>query len=261
MFSCRGLLLSVAVGVCAPNVRAQDPFEIVIFEYEPLPLGAFTYEAHMNYVAEGPTAYSGSVAPLQGQFHLSSEVTAGLTDWMRMGLTELTAVVPGRGPEYAGFRVLPHFYAPRSWNLPLNLGFVAEFSFQRPLFFEDSRDLELRGIVEKHIGRLQMDSNFVFGHALHGPGTRDGWVFEPSGRIAWQVSPTFTPSVEYYSSLGPLHDFLPPQQQIHLLFPGADWKIGEHLTWSFGVGVGVTDATSRVILKSRFEFEFGRNHS
>jgi hypothetical protein len=25
--------------------------------------------------------------------------------------------------------------------------------------------------------------------------------------------------------------------QTHLVFPGADWKIGERLTWSFGMGV------------------------
>jgi hypothetical protein len=40
--------------------------------------------------------------------------------------------------------------------------------------------------------------------------------------------------------------------------PGADWKIGERLTWSFGVGLGTTDTGSQVILKSRIEFEFGR---
>jgi hypothetical protein len=126
-------------------VYAQDPFEIVIFEYEPLPRGAYTYEAHVNY-------------------------------------------------------------------------------------------------------------------ALHGPDTRAGWEFQPSGRIGWRATDKLTPSLEYYSSLGPLGNILPARQQIHLFFPGADWKIDERLTWSFGVGVGATDAASRVILKSRFEIEFGRKH-
>jgi hypothetical protein len=241
-------------------VYAQDPFEIVIFEYEPLPRGAYTYEAHVNYVLEGTTVYAGSVAPLQDQLHFSSELTAGVTDWMRMGVVELSAVVPGRGMEYAGFRILPHFYAPRSWHLPVNLGFVAEFSFECPLFDEDTRDVELRGIVEKHIGRLQLDSNWVMERALHGPDTRAGWEFQPSGRIGWKATDKLTPSLEYYSSLGPLGNILPARQQIHLFFPGADWKIDERLTWSFGVGVGATDAASRVILKSRFEIEFGRKH-
>jgi hypothetical protein len=82
---------------------AQDPFEIQVFEYEPLPRGAYTYEAHVNYALAGPTAYSGSVAPLQNQFHFSSELTAGVTNEFRAGFVELSAIVPGHGIEYAGF--------------------------------------------------------------------------------------------------------------------------------------------------------------
>ncbi len=40
---CLALLL-----VCAAAVRAQDPFEIHVYEYEPLPL-ARPPEAHLNY--------------------------------------------------------------------------------------------------------------------------------------------------------------------------------------------------------------------
>ena len=252
MLFCRWLLLSVSVAA-----YAQDPFEIQVFEYEPLPLGAFTYEAHLNYVLEGTTKFDGPVAPLQDQFHFSSEWTAGITDQVRLGFTVLTAAGPGLGMQYAGFRVLPHFYAPKSWGLPVNLGLVAEFSFVRSLFDENTRELELRGIVEKHIGRLQMDGNVVLERAFRGPGTKHGWGLEPSGRIGWQVSEALTPSLEYYSSLGPVGRFLPGHRQIHLLVPGADWKIREGMTWSFGVGLGLTGAGSQVILKSRIEFELG----
>lgn len=249
--------LCVFVGICA---YAQDPFEIVVFEYEPLPLGAYTYEAHMNYTLDGTKGFVGPVAPTQNQFHFTSEWTAGINDEVRFGVAVLSAAGPGIGPVYAGVRILPHFYAPRSWNLPLNLGFVAEFSLERPLFEENTRQLEFRGIVEKHIGRLQMDGNIVFERALHGPGTQDGWVLEPVGRIGWQAFRRFTTSVEYYGSVGNMDNFLPPGQQMHMLLPGGDWKISERVTWSFGVGLGVTDASSRVVLKSRLEFEFGRRH-
>lgn len=173
----------------------------------------------------------------------------------------LSAVVPGLGTQYGGFRVLPHFYPPKSWGLPINLGFAAEFSFERPLFEQDTRQVELRGIIEKHVGRLQIDGNVVFERAIHGPGTRAGWDFEPSGRLAWQAWRTLTPGIEYYGYMVPVGNLLPRGQQIHLLFPGADWKIGERLTWSFGVGLGTTGTGSQVILKSRIEFEFGRKHN
>ena len=69
---------------------------------------------------------------MQDQFHFSSELTAGLTEQLRVGLTVLSATVPGLGIQYGGFRVLPHFYVPKSWGLPLNLGLVTELSFERP---------------------------------------------------------------------------------------------------------------------------------
>lgn len=254
MFWCRLLLLSIGAAAFA-----QDPFEIQVFEYEPLPLGAYTYEAHINYVVNGTTKFDGPVAPLQHQLHFSSEWTAGITEQIRAGVTVLTAQSPGLGIEYAGIRFLPHFYAPRSWGLPVNLGLVTEFSFERPRFNANSRILELRGIVEKHVGRLQMDGNLVFERSLHGPGTAEGWAIEPSGRIGWQASESLTPSIEYYGELGPVREFLPRDRQVHLLLPGADWKIRERVTWSFGMGMALTETGSQVILKTRLEFEFGRS--
>jgi hypothetical protein len=239
---------------CAAVARAQDPFEIHVYEYEPLPPRTFSYEAHMNYVARGTKSYDALVAPTQGQFHFTSELTAGITDDFRAALVLLTAKRADQGLEYAGFRVLPHIYAPQNWRLPLNLGFVAEFSFARAAYVDNPWQVELRPIIEKHIGRLQLDGNPVFSHALRGANTKQGWVFEPAARIGWQVSRRFTPSLEYYGSWGPVHhvDALGAQQ----VFAGGDVRLSEHLTWSLGAGCGAAEVGSRWILKSRFELEF-----
>jgi hypothetical protein len=68
---------------------------------------------------------------MNDQFHMTFELTGGLTNNIALGVMLLTAERPG-GPalEYAGWRILPHFYAPKSWKLPVDLGFVAEFGFQ-----------------------------------------------------------------------------------------------------------------------------------
>ncbi len=92
-----------------------------------------------------------------------------------MAVVVLTAQRPGESLEYAGFRVLPHIYAPPRWNLPLSLGLVAEFSFAHAIYEENPRHIELRPIVEKHIGRLQLDGNPVFSHSLQSTGPR-GWT-------------------------------------------------------------------------------------
>jgi hypothetical protein len=76
--------------------------------------------------------------------------------------------------------------------------------------------------------------------------------------VGWQLTKKLTPSVEYYASLGPVKHLLPVHDQVQLIVPGADWTVAERLKWSFGVGIGMTGGTDHLILKSRFEFEFGR---
>jgi len=249
------LLVIGALGACAGC--AQDPFEIHVYEYEPLQTGEFTYEAHLNYVLKGATVFSGTLAPMRHQLHFTSEVTAGVQERFAIGLMLLTALRPGQTLEYAGWRVLPHFYAPPSWHLPVKVGLVAEFSFQNSTFEENVRRVEIRPIVDKHIGNWELVGNPAFERALRGPGTSAGWAFEPAGRIGWRASKDITPSIEYYSSLGSLRDLPAVPRQFHQVLPGADLRIGDRLTWSFGAGVGLTGTGNRLVLKSRFEFSFG----
>jgi hypothetical protein len=112
--------------------------------------------------------------------------------------------------------------------------------------------------LEKSFGRLQLDLNPVFERALHGPGSQTGWNFEPAVRAGYEANERFTPSLEYYSSAGPLPGFLPLRQQVHLFFPGVDLRIRENILWSLGVGFAATPAGSQLIYKSRLEIEFGR---
>jgi hypothetical protein len=244
--------------LCALPVYAQDPFEIHVYEYETLQPGAYTLEAHLNYIALGTKSFDGPVAPTNNQFHMTGELTAGITSISSLGFMLLGAARPGAGgPEYAGWRILPHVYAPKSWKLPFDLGLVTEFSFQRTTYEENSRRVEIRPILEKKFGRFQLDANPVFERALHGPGVRDGWSFEPAARLAFEATRRVTPSVEYYSALGPLPGLLPRGEQVHQIFPGADIRLSDRLLWSAGVGFGVTSAGPSLVYKSRFEFSFG----
>jgi hypothetical protein len=51
-----------------------------------------------------------------------------------LGFMFLNAWEPGNSVQFAGWRILPHFYAPESWDLPFRLGFVSELSFQNTLY-------------------------------------------------------------------------------------------------------------------------------
>lgn len=251
------LLVAAACLAFAGSAHAQDPFEIHVYEYETLRRGGFTFETHLNYIGKGTKTFEGPVAPFQDQFHATFELTAGLTDHVSVGFMQLNARRPGDSLEYAGWRVLPHLYAPRSWHLPVDLGLVAEFSFQKTTYEENPRRIEVRPIMEKSFGKLRVDFNPVFERALHGPGTSAGWNFEPAARVGYEVSERFSPSLEYYSEWGPVPSFLPVAEQLHQLLPGGDLKLAKNLEWSFGVGIGMTSAGNRLVYKSRFEISFG----
>jgi hypothetical protein len=253
----RSLFLFMSLPFLFRLAHAQDPFEIHVYEYETLKRGQFTFETHLNYTGVGTHTPNGSVAPFNNQFHATFELTAGLTNNISVGFMELNARRPGNSFEYAGWRVLPHLYAPRSWHLPFDAGLVAEFSFQKTTYEENSRRVELRPILEKHFGRTQVDFNPVFERALHGPGTQEGWNFEPAARLGYEVSERLTPSLEYYSAWGPLPTFLEGREQFHQILPGGDLKLAKNVVWSFGVGIGLTPAGNRLIYKSRIEISFG----
>ena len=81
---------------------AQDPFEIHIYEYEPMTRGQYSLEAHLNLIAQGTAFHDGTLLPTQRQTHLTLEPTFGLTPNMAIGFMFLNAWEPGYTPQFAG---------------------------------------------------------------------------------------------------------------------------------------------------------------
>jgi len=252
-------ILLFALGIFCParKVGAQDPFELRVEEYEEAAFGAFTFEEHFIDFADGTLSSDGTVAPTNHQFHMSSEFTAGIAPEISVGAMLLTGVVPGQGGlQYAGWRVLPHLYLPDSWRLPAKFGLTAEFSFQRTIFDESPRTVELRPVIEKRIRNIQFDLNPSVERSLLRSET--GWIFEPSFRLAYDRNPRFNLGLEYFSSMGLLSKLLPFGRQVNQLFPDARWKLKKSVLWDVGVGAGLTQSGNHLVLKSRIEYSFGR---
>lgn len=181
----------------------------------------------------------------------------GLTPELALGFMFLSAWEPGNSPQYAGWRVLPHFYAPESWRLPVKLGFVAEFSFQNTRYEENSRRAELRPILDREFTRWEIVFNPVFERALDGPGTRHGWNFEPAMLLRWK-RPVFSPSLEYYGEIESIN--IPPraQPEVHQLFAGGDWRVRPKFMINLGLGFDLGSSGPGLVLKSRFEWHWGK---
>ena len=256
---CSSLFVAFVILGSTQVAKAQDPFEIRVEEYEEPALGGFSLEEHVNYVQSGTANSDGSVAPTSRQLHVSSELTGGITNHISLGFMVMTARLPRASMEYAGWRVLPHFYAPDSWHLPVKIGLTTEFSFQRVAFDESSSTVELRPIIEKSIGRARFDVNPAFERPLARSLVGNSWAFQPSFRFAYQASPRFSPSLEYYGVVGSLGKLLPVENEVHQIFPGASIRLAAGIQWDIGVGVGLTPAGNRMVYKTRIEVSFGRH--
>jgi hypothetical protein len=251
----RGELFLLAGFWCLSRASAQDPFEIHIYEYEPLSRREYSLEAHLNFIAQGNRLSDGSLLPTSHQIHLTMEPTFGMSENFALGFMFLNAWEPGNTPQFAGWRVLPHFYAPENWHLPFRLGLVSEFSFQNTRYEENSRRVEIRPILDREFSRWQIVFNPVFERALHGPGTRRGWNFEPAMLVRLK-RPVFSPSVEYYGEIESIN--VPPraQREVHQLFLGGDWHATSILTVNLGAGFDLGQRSPGLVLKSRFEWDW-----
>lgn len=183
------------------------------------------------------------------------EPTLGVSESFALGLMFLNAWEPGNSPEYAGWRVLPHFYAPESWHLPFRAGLVAEFSFQNTRYEENSRRIEIRPILDKEFSKLQLVFNPVVERALHGPGTRRGWNLGPALLVRVKRE-GFSPSAEYYGGVESVNVKPRAQPQVHQLFLGGDWAMCEQFKMNLGAGFDLGGNGPGLVLKTRFEWDW-----
>jgi hypothetical protein len=245
-------LLSLAV---APQARAQDAFEIQVYEYATVPRGKWNLETHFNYTGRGTRTFEGPVAPTSDQAHLTFELTRGLANYFELAGYLVLARRSGHSPEFVAWRLRPRVRLPERW-LPVKVSLSAEVAFPRKEYENEDATLEFRPILERQFGRLAIDLNPVLGRSIQGPGSADGWEFEPSGRLGVTVNPTLDLSVEYYGAFGPVRDFLPADEQVHQIFGGGDINLSESMVLNLGFGLGLTSAGNRTVYKARLGWLF-----
>ena len=166
----------------------------------------------------------------------------------------LNAWEPGYSPQFAGWRVLPHFYAPESWDLPVRLGFVAEFSFP-----EDSlrRKWPPRGTAAHYRQGVYalagcVQSGLRTGDARTG---RTAWMELRAGDAAAMEVGSSSASLEYYGEVESITAAPHTQPEVHQLFVGGDWQVTAEFSVNLGIGFDLGGRGPGLVLKSRFEWD------
>jgi len=246
----------VALACWAGAAGAQNNFEIQVYGSETVAPWHTMVELHSNVAAQGTTRTEDGLVRTQGAFHETLEITQGWTPWFETGFYVFTSIQPDSTWEWVGDHIRPRVRAPEGWHLPVGLSLSTEIGYQRREFSTDTWTLEIRPIIDKQWGPWYVSVNPVFGLSIKGENAGKGLDFSPSFKVSYDVTPVITAGIEYYGALGLVGNFDRLKDQQHQIFPVIDLNLGPRWEFNFGVGIGLTPATDRLIVKMILGYRF-----
>jgi hypothetical protein len=245
-------VVALAGNFC-PLAKAQDNYEIQVYESDTVPPRTTMVEIHSNFTVDGQKTVINGVVPSNHAEHETLEITQGWTSWFETGFYVFSSIQPESSPnsgwQWVGDHIRPRVAVPASWHWPVGLSISQEIGYQRRQFAEDSWDYELRPIIDKKIGRWYLDFNPTFDRSLHGMNVGKGWEFSPNVKVSFDFTKKIAGGVEYYGALGPVSQFDPINQQSQQIFPTIDLNVSPEWEFNLGVGVDVTNSSDHLIVK------------
>jgi len=241
---------------CTVSSRAQDNYEIQVYDAETVDPGKTMVELHSNFTIDGSKTIINGVLPTNHAEHETIEITHGITDWFEVGFYIFTYERNGNGVQWVGDHIRPRFRVPPKWNWPVGVSISNEIGYQRAKFSVDTWTWEIRPIVDKQIGRWYLAFNPTLDRSFHGQSVNEGVIFSPNAKFSYNFTRKIAGGLEYYGSTGPITGFLPISQQQHQIFPAIDLNVSPKWEINFGLGVGLTAATDHLIVKMILGYRF-----
>jgi hypothetical protein len=225
----------VVVLLCAGAARAQDPFEIQVYDVSTAPALTPGLEVHLNGFLHGSkqTSPAGEL-PTNHVVHATLEPHLGLTDWLEAGAYLQSALRPDGTYDYAGtkLRLKARLLEPAfGW---LGLALNGELSWIPAAYEAERRGGELRPILEARRGPLGFWLNPIISFSLTGGFHPE---LEPAAKAAWSVTEAVSLGIEYYAGLGPIDALRPLSEQVHRGFGVIDLAT-RWLGLNLGIGGG-----------------------
>ncbi|HTR62152.1 MAG TPA: hypothetical protein VMH37_10650 [Candidatus Binataceae bacterium] len=247
--------------LCSRPVHAQiDPWEFEIYPYQTEGRGMVEMETLNAVVAnghnQGGTGTAAGTFRSQGQWYNGTELTYGLTDRIEAAAYLNLSWPSGHGLWYAGnkFRLRGRLFDEDT--LPVNLGWYLEFEYHKtPQFDDASWELELKPIMEKDFGPLQLIANPVFEKVLAGDGKHQGFEFGYRNGAYYRWLRYLSPGVEFYGGVGLIDDNDPLSEQQHYIFPVIFGELPKGIEYNIGPGFGLTAGSDHVVMKFNIELE------
>lgn len=232
------------------HARAQGNYEIQVYGSDTVEPKSTMVELHSNFTAKGQIETIDGVYPTNHQLHETIEITQGLTSWSEVGFYIFTSEQNGHGIQWVGDHIRPRVRVPDSWHWPIGASLSMEIGFQRAVYSPDTWTWEIRPIFDKAIGRWYFAVNPALERTLHGPDVNQGLAFAPAVKVGYDFSNKISGGLEYYSDYGRLGAFDALRDQQQQIFAVTDLNVSPKWELNFGVGLGPTTATDRLIFKA-----------
>jgi hypothetical protein len=253
--------LLVLFCLCLAAAHAQSNYEVQVYGSDLVKPGDTMFELHSNFTAKGFKTVVDGVLPDNHAEHETVEITHGFNEWFETGFYIFTSIQPNGGWYYVGSHIRPRMAVPEKYHLPVGLSLSTEFGWQRPNFSADTWTWEIRPIVDKKMGKFYWSFNPSIDKSFRGPEQPRGYEFSPNVKGSYDVTKRVALGVEYYGSYGPVTGFDPVRNQFQQIIPAVDLDFGQNWEFNFGVGMGVTQSTERLLIKMilGYRFDIKRN--
>lgn len=218
----------------APAARAQDRFEIQVYDSETAAPGDFGVEHHINVAAVGRTTVEDGELPTDRVLHLTFEPHIGLASWCEVGAYFQTAVRPEGAFDYAGVKLRYKARIPRRVRGVLGFALNLEVSSVPAAYEAAQLGAELRPIIDVKWKRLWASFNPIVAFDFRG----DPPSFEPAAALMVSVGAGFSLGAEYYGVWT-----LPQVQRVFGILQW-DWR---WLTIHTGVGYGIVSDDTWIV--------------
>jgi len=248
----RAALVVIAIMVTAAPARAQDRFEIQVYDADTAAPGQFGVEHHVNVVAQGRPAVEDGELPTDRVLHVTFEPHVGLASWCEAGAYLQTALRPEGAFDYAGAKLRFKARVPRRLGGLVGLALNLELSSLPARYEAVQLAVELRPILDVRWKRLWVSVNPIVGLDLRGA---FGGVprLEPAAAALVAVGGGVGLGVEWYAAFGPV---TAPANEAQRLFGVVQWawrRVQVHTA----VGYGFVTRDDRWIVKAIVSVDLG----
>jgi hypothetical protein len=240
------LLTAVAFLAAARSNAYAQTDEIQVYTAEIAPKGVFNLTLHTNFTPNGlkTPGFPGAVTA-DKSLNGVPEWAYGVKPWFEAGLyMPLYSVDKTMGFGLDGFKLRSLFVVPHAEDRTFFYGANFEFSINAKRWDTNRFSSEIRPIVGVRFGGVDVVFNPILDTEYDGVKNLD---FAPALRVALNLNKVWAVAVEEYDDFGPIHGFLPGNQQVHQIYGVFD-RSGK-LNVEGGIGFGLTDASDKFTLK------------